>query len=110
MKTSAIEGLRVYDQFPVSEDPRVSVKYISPGLRSEPTETTSGEIKVLDKVKGTAGICAQWSGADETDVNCETFGKDGKFEWICAIPSQGKIELQSQFEVTAPLHSQIVGL
>ncbi|KAF7768419.1 hypothetical protein Agabi119p4_7662 [Agaricus bisporus var. burnettii] len=110
MKTSAIEGLRVYDQFPVSEDPRVSVKYISPGLCSEPTETTSGEIKVLDKVKGTAGICARWSGADEIDVNCETFGKDGKFEWICAIPSQGKIELQSQFEVTAPLHSQIVGL
>jgi hypothetical protein len=100
----------VFDQFPVSDDPRVTVKYISPGLSSGSKESTSGEIQVPDKVKATSGVYAQWSGADEPDVNAETLGKDGRFDWICSVPPQDKIELRLQFEVTAPHHSQIVGL
>lgn len=109
-KANAIEDLRVIDQFPVSDDSAVSVKQVSPALTNVFKETTSGEMKVPDKFKVASGIFAQWCGADEPDVNVELLGRDGKFEWICTVPAQGKIDLQLQYEVAAPPHAQITGL
>lgn len=36
--------------------------------------------------------------------------EDGKFDWICTVPGQGKIDLFLQYEVTAPLRASISGL
>ncbi|KXN85068.1 Protein F37C4.5 [Leucoagaricus sp. SymC.cos] len=109
-KTSAVDDLKVTDQFPVSEDSTITVKRISPALVDVLKETSSGEIKIPDKLKVSSGVFAQWNGADEPDVNVESLGAEGKFDWVCAIPSQGKMDLVLQYEITAPSNTQISGL
>jgi hypothetical protein len=109
-KTNAIDDLKVTDQLPVSDDSLVTVKQTRPALGNIHKEATFGEIKVPEKLKVSTGVYAQWNGADEPDVNVETLGKEGKFDWICAIPGQSKVDLVLQYEVTAPLQTQITGL
>ncbi|KAF5360523.1 hypothetical protein D9756_004506 [Leucocoprinus leucothites] len=109
-KTHAIDDLKVTDQFPVSDDSSITVKQISPALGDVLKEATSGEFKIPDKLKVSSGIFAQWNGADEPDVNVELLGKDGKFDWVCAVPAQGKVDLLMQYEVAAPPRTHITGL
>jgi hypothetical protein len=56
------------------------------------------------------GVLAQWDGIDEAGTDVESLGKDGKFNWVCEVAPQQKIKLQLQWEVTAPIKLDIVGL
>lgn len=109
-KTTIVDDLKVTDQFPVSDDSTITVKQVIPALVDVLKASTSGEIQAPEKAKVSSGVFAQWNGADEPDVNVESLGKDGKFDWICSIPPQGKIDLFLQYEVIAPPRTQITGL
>lgn len=109
-KTTAAGDLKITDQFPVSDDSIITVKQISPGLVDVLKASTSGEVRLPEKVSVTSGVYAQWNGADEPDVNIESLGKDGKFDWVCSVPPQGKIELFLQYEVIVPPRLQVMGI
>ncbi|KAJ3575514.1 hypothetical protein NP233_g1060 [Leucocoprinus birnbaumii] len=110
-KMHSIDNLKVTDQFPISEDSSVTVKQMNPSLADVSREPNAqGEFKMPEKTKISSGVFAQWSGADEPDVNVELLGKDGKFDWICYIPAQGKVDLLLQYEVAAPPRTQITGI
>ncbi|EFI27220.1 hypothetical protein CC1G_15048 [Coprinopsis cinerea okayama7 len=69
-------------------------------------------IKIPAPVKVTKDVVAQWQGADEaeTQADVQALGSDGKLVWKCAVPAQGKVALSLQWEVSAPVKSNIVGL
>lgn len=124
--TGSPDGLKikVIDQVPISEDSTITVKLIQPLLvlpTAEGTGTLSsaagtatvGELKAPPSVKVAQGVVATWDGADEFgrgDVDIEALGKEGRFCWICSVPSQGKIGLVFQWEVSAPASTNISGL
>ena len=58
------------------------------------------------------GITAQWAGTDDlaSEDDVAGLGGDGKVEWVCAVPAQGKVTLVLQWEVSAPLKTPIAGL
>lgn len=102
-KTFPIENLKIIDQAPVSEDSDITVKLVSPALKL-PREVGLSPLKVA------LGVIAQWHGADEVGGEVEALGRDGKLDWVCAVPAQEKIGLLLQWEVTAPMKTTIVGL
>ncbi|TFK31126.1 hypothetical protein BDQ12DRAFT_307927, partial [Crucibulum laeve] len=114
-KSTSIENLKIIDQLPVSEDALITVKLVSPALvlpsaESSGTTKGSGVPKVPPPVKVATGVEAQWDGLEEVGDDIENLGRDGKFNWLCAIPAQGKNNLQLQWEVTAPVRTDITGL
>ncbi|KAF6747896.1 hypothetical protein DFP72DRAFT_1167026 [Ephemerocybe angulata] len=124
-KSLAIENVKLIDQIPVSENSVINVKLISPALdltdsgvgtvsstlKAGWSENKAG-VKIPPPAKVGQGILAQWDGADEvnSEDGVESLGKDGKISWICALPSQGKVTLTLQWEVSAPLRTDITGL
>ena len=71
---------------------------------------STGELKTFSPLKVAPGVNAQWHDADDVGVEVEALGKDGKLNWVCAVPAQEKIGLVLQWEVTAPAKTPIVGL
>lgn len=61
-------------------------------------------------VKVSEGVIAQWEGADEQGFDMQYLGRDGKFNCLCAVPSQRKVNLLLSWEVAAPLRSHVVNL
>ncbi|KAF6759168.1 hypothetical protein DFP72DRAFT_1031955 [Ephemerocybe angulata] len=118
-KSLAIENVKVIDQIPVSENSVINVKLISPALelpdsgtlKAGWTENKAG-VKIPPPAKVGQGILAQWDGAEDlsSEDEVESLGKDGKISWLCALPSQGKVTLTLQWEVSAPLRTDITGL
>jgi hypothetical protein len=126
-KSQAIDNLTIVDQIPVSEESSITVKLLSPALSlpdfSATGTASSGSflkdtkenklgIRVPLPIKVSHGVVAQWDGVDEvnSEDGVENLGKDGKLNWVCSVPSQGKITLTLQWEVSAPLSSiDIVG-
>ena len=110
-KTLPIENLKIIDQVPVSENSEITVKLDRPALRV-PGEGfgCGGEPKVPPPVSVALGVVGQWHGADEAGVEVEALGKDGKLNWICAVPAQEKIGLVLQWEVVTPVKTAILGL
>ncbi|KAJ2922103.1 hypothetical protein H1R20_g14982, partial [Candolleomyces eurysporus] len=115
-KSIAVDNLKIVDRIPVSEDSQITVKLISPVL---PTNSTSaGSSLNLSAITGTLtkrvkladGVVAQWYGADEETTNVEYLGKDGKVQWLCSLPSQKKVDLTLQWEVSVPKEAVVVGL
>ncbi|KAJ2920688.1 hypothetical protein H1R20_g16407, partial [Candolleomyces eurysporus] len=115
-KSIAVDNLKIVDRIPVSEDSQITVKLISPVL---PTNSTSaGSSLNLSAITGTLtkrvkladGVVAQWYGADEEATNAEYLGKDGKVQWLCSLPSQKKVDLTLQWEVSVPKEVVVVGL
>lgn len=110
-KTLSIENVKIIDQAPVSEDSDITVKLVSPALGVPGTGSSgSTESKALPPLRVASGVIAQWYGADEAGVEVEALGKDGKLNWVCAVPAQTKIGLVLQWEVTAPAKTTVVGL
>ena len=110
-KTSVVDDVKIVDQLPVSEDSQVTVKWEQPALIVPGTETTaSAQLKVPTPLKVANGVTASWYGADEAGVDLEALGADGKFNWVCSIGAQAKINLTMQWEVTAPVRSTLMGL
>ena len=77
---------------------------------------------VAKSVKVTSGVVARWdrpgseaaSGTDEESdsdpVDLTTLGKDGKINWLCSVPAQAKANLTLQWEVSAPVSTNIAGI
>ncbi|TEB18300.1 hypothetical protein FA13DRAFT_1746206 [Coprinellus micaceus] len=80
-KSLAIENVKLIDQIPVSEN------------------SNKAGVKVPPPVK-------TWNAED----GVEGIGRDGKVSWMCALPSQGKVTLTLQWEVSAPFRTDISGL
>jgi len=120
--TSDSVKVKVIDQVPISEDSSITVKLVQPALVLPNAEGSGGgtlsaassaELKVPPPVKVSQGVVATWDGADEFgqgDVDVEALGKEGRFCWVCSVPSQGKIGLVFQWEVSAPARTDITGL
>jgi hypothetical protein len=105
---------------PVSEDEQIKVKLVNPALTVGPTagEGTSSskdkdkdKDKALQKLSVGKGVVAQWDGTDELETDgMESLGKNGKINWMCSIPPQGKVNLVLQWEVTSPVTATVMGL
>ncbi|KAF8648966.1 hypothetical protein AX16_006080 [Volvariella volvacea WC 439] len=111
-KQVPVTNLKLLDHYPVSEHQDIVVKLISPPL-TLPEKQTNGTVQIASPPKIADGVIAQWNGVDEEDVDLANLGKDGMFSWICAIPSQGKVNLLLQWEVRTPAdvaHVMIKGL
>ncbi|KAJ2918890.1 hypothetical protein MD484_g1484, partial [Candolleomyces efflorescens] len=114
-KPIAVENLKIVDRIPVSEDSQIAVKLTSPAL---PTSTSAGTSLGLGsstgaltkRVKLGDDVVAQWYGADEESTSTEYLGKDGKVQWLCSLPSQKKVTLTLQWEVSVPKEAVVVGL
>lgn len=121
--------IKVVEQVPISEDSMIAVKLLQPPLAlpgadgsGSGTISASGaddELKLPAAIKVSSGVVANWDGADEislgsvqgqNDVDIESLGRDGRFCWICSVPYQGKVNLILQWEVSAPLRTDILGL
>ncbi|KAJ8522073.1 hypothetical protein ONZ45_g1288 [Pleurotus djamor] len=115
-KPTPIENLKIVDRVPISEDSQINVKLISPTLSSlsasstgETGTTKNRASKLLSSSsKIDEGVVAQWDGASDESVDPSTLGKDGKLNWICNIPPQGKIDVVLKWEESAPANVQVV--
>lgn len=108
------------DQIPVSADEKIVVKLFNPPLPSVQenvggASSRAGEKSANNsgaKVKVAQGVLAQWGDGTEDAAAVEegttAVGKDGKLSWICEVPSQGKMNLMLQWEVTAPAQAHVV--
>ncbi|KAJ8482075.1 hypothetical protein ONZ45_g15080 [Pleurotus djamor] len=115
-KPTPIENLKIVDRVPISEDSQINVKLISPTLSSlsasstgETGTTKNRASKLLSSSsKIDEGVVAQWDGASDESVDPSTLGKDGKLNWICNIPPQGKVDVVLKWEESAPANVQVV--
>ena len=108
-KPIAIEGLRITDNIPVSQDANISVTLLQPLLpmpvpaaasTSGPASTASSKnAATREPVRVAEGVKAQWVGADDKDVDVGSLGRDGHFEWVCDVPAMGKLGLVLEYEV-----------
>ena len=110
-KTIAIEGVKVTDHIPVSQDANIIVNLISPAL----TLPTTSTLKLTGKetpprVQVSEGIIAQWNGSDDPNGDFSALGRNGRIDWICAIPAFGTVNLLLQWEVTTTKKTEIYGL
>ncbi|TFK63997.1 hypothetical protein BDN72DRAFT_775200 [Pluteus cervinus] len=125
-KTVAIPRLRVHEQIPVSQDVQISVKMVVPALTlplalvpassssSGPT-TMKGELKRPQAVKVQSGggggvVTAQWDGTDDSSVDVEAVGRNGRLNWVCVVNPQETVNLTLQYEVSAPSQVVVLGL
>ncbi|KAG7444922.1 uncharacterized protein BT62DRAFT_987547 [Guyanagaster necrorhizus] len=115
--TTTVENLKILDQIPVSEDDQISVKLISPPL-SLPDVYSIKSVKAsmtnvsraIPHVQVSEGVVAQWEGSDESGIDVDALGKDGKINWLCTIPPQGKLNVVMQWEVSTPTSAYVTGL
>ncbi|KAJ7776833.1 hypothetical protein DFH07DRAFT_797953 [Mycena maculata] len=120
-KSIAVDRLKIVDQIPTSQNAQIEVKLVSPAL-TLPSDAGAGmgmsSIKAAPKTPGAPqvlsiaqGVVVQWDGVDKPDCAVETLGLDRKLNWICSVPSQGKINLALDWEVTvSPASAQVLGL
>ena len=118
-KSRTVADLRIVDQIPVSADEKIVVKLFNPPLPSVQANV-GGSIKAGEKsvnnsgvkVRVAQGVLAQWGDGTEdataVDEGTTAVGKDGKLSWICEVPSQGKMNVMLQWEVSAPAQAHVV--
>ncbi|KAF5374158.1 hypothetical protein D9615_008861 [Tricholomella constricta] len=116
-KAMHIDGVKILDQIPVSEDAQIQVNLINPPLTrpipSADSASTSSSLvpdSARKPITVTKGVTASWDGAEELDTDGERVGKDGKINWVCSIPPQGNVNLVLQWEVVVPARADVVGL
>jgi hypothetical protein len=110
-KTVAIEGLKITDHIPVSQDANITVKLIDPALVLPAAST----LKLTGKgttptVQVSEGVVAQWNGSEDLNCDLNALGKNGRVDWLCAIPALGTVNLLLQWEVTTTQKAEIYGL
>ncbi|CAK5270370.1 unnamed protein product [Mycena citricolor] len=128
-KSIAVERLKIIDQIPTSQNSQIEVKLLSPALLL-PAELAAADKgngglgsltlkKSPQPASGTVpqtitvarGVIAQWDGVGEPDCDVQTLGLDRKVNWICSVPSQGKLNLTLDWEVTvSPANLVVVGI
>lgn len=110
-KTIAVDDVKILDQIPVSEDADIVVKLDTPSL-SAVSGGTVNKLKNASSsgnapVKVAAGVVAQWEVNPDEDAEP---GRDGKINWLCAVPAQTKVNLVLKWEVTSPARQHVHGL
>ncbi|KIM43920.1 hypothetical protein M413DRAFT_25436 [Hebeloma cylindrosporum] len=110
-KSIAIEGLKITDHIPVSQDENITVNLISPAL----VLPTTSALKLIGqgtppKVQVSEGIVAQWNGSDDPNGDLSALGRHGRIDWLCAIPAFGTVNLELQWEVISNRKAEIYGL
>ncbi|KAG6852228.1 hypothetical protein C0991_001818 [Blastosporella zonata] len=109
--STAASRVRIAEQIPVSEDTQIQVKLVSPALVLKEKEKSEKDNEGAEKVVAVAkGVSAMWDGADDPAVDVNALGMNGMFNWVCAVPAQGKINLVLQYEVVTPARTNVVGL
>ncbi|GLB45327.1 putative mucoidy inhibitor A [Lyophyllum shimeji] len=112
-KNVPVEGVKVLDQIPVSEDAQIQVN-----LR-QPAAVTSPRIHLLPLLGlhfDGRGVVASWAGADGENDGASgeeeqsAVGRDGKIAWVCQVPPQGKVELALKWEVVVPTKTDVLRL
>jgi hypothetical protein len=95
---------------------------VLPGADGKATVSAStgagGEARLPAPAKISSGVTASWDGADEVslgsvgqnEVDIDSLGRDGRFCWICAVQPQAKVNVNLQYEISAPMKTNIVGL
>jgi hypothetical protein len=111
-KAIAIEGLKITDHIPVSQDANITVNLISPALT---LPTSSSTLKLTGKdtpprLRVSDGIIAQWNGSDDPNGDFSALGANGRIDWLCAIPAFGTVNLLLQWEVTTTPKTVVYGL
>ncbi|KAJ7659863.1 hypothetical protein B0H17DRAFT_992415 [Mycena rosella] len=111
-KTIVAERVKIIDQIPMSQNSQIEVKLTNPALTLPSQSLTSSTKPPAPQVLNIArGVTAQWDGVDEPDCELESLGVDRKLNWLCSVPSQGKINLALEWEVTvSPARAKIIGL
>ncbi|RXW17071.1 hypothetical protein EST38_g8783 [Candolleomyces aberdarensis] len=98
-------------------------------LGSGSSNSTSGNSEkalkaVAKSVKVSSDVVAQWDrpgsdaapateegpDSDSEPVDLKALGKDGKISWLCSVPAQTKTNLTLQWEVSAPVNTNIAGI
>ncbi|KAF8881696.1 hypothetical protein CPB84DRAFT_237037 [Gymnopilus junonius] len=108
-----VEGLRITDNIPVSDDANITVHLLSPALAipAPNLTTTTTKVAVVPAAVNVAeGVIAQWNGADDPDVDVAGLGEDGHLDWVCDVPAQKKINLVLEYEVATSEKGRILGL
>ncbi|KAJ3504191.1 hypothetical protein NLJ89_g8067 [Agrocybe chaxingu] len=108
-KGSAVSNLKIQEQVPVSEDSSITVNLLNPSLVL-PHVNRKGVLQTAEAVKVMEHVRAEWDGMGEADVEPSLVGKEGRFNWICEVPSQGKLNLTLSWEVACPYGTDIMGL
>ncbi|KAK0467076.1 uncharacterized protein EV420DRAFT_1507065 [Desarmillaria tabescens] len=115
--TVPVENLKILDQIPVSEDEQINVKLVNPALSLPDTHSirtikgsTTNAPRAVPHVQVSEGVVAQWEGSDESGIDVDALGKDGKINWLCTVPPQGKLNLVMQWEVSTPARANVTGL
>jgi uncharacterized protein (TIGR02231 family) len=123
-KSIKIKDLRIIDQVPVSADESITVKLTTPALPSAPSriDGSAKEEKKVDRSRPVShpmfnvspGIGAEWGDGTEDTTSVAggavVVGQDGKLSWVCEIPSQGKVNLLLEWEVTSPASTYVYNL
>ena len=108
-KSSSISGLKIHEQVPVSEDSTITVKLTNPPL-VVPEVNKRGVLQTAETVNIGSQVQAQWEGMDDPDMDPSLVGKEGKLNWVCSLPAQGKLNLTLAWEVVCPYGTNMVGL
>ncbi|KAF5325094.1 hypothetical protein D9619_010017 [Psilocybe cf. subviscida] len=100
-KPAPLQGIRVIDHVPVSNDARIVVKVIQPGL-TVPSMDRTAHATSPDVIVG-EGIVARW-------LIDNRHYKDGGFEWICDVPANGTVDLVVQCQISSPIDIVLDGV
>jgi len=109
-KPIGVEGLRITDNIPVSQDANITINLIGPALTAPASSSTAKAAVLPPSVKVSEGIVAQWSEADDPDADISVLGEYGHFDWICNVPAHGKVNLTLEYEVSTIEKGRIFGL
>ncbi|KDR71602.1 hypothetical protein GALMADRAFT_127088 [Galerina marginata CBS 339.88] len=114
-KAIDIEGLRITDHIPLSQDANLVVSLVNPALTipaaGPSTVGFSGRMLAPpEPVQVMDGVIAQWNGADQPGYDISALALNGQFDWVCKVPAQQKINLVLQWEVTTSQRTEIYGL
>ena len=116
--------IKVVDQVPISENSTIDVKLVQPPLVSPGADGKATISRAIGAgglpapVEVSSGVTATWDGADEVslgsvgqdEVDVDSLGRDGRFCWICSVAPQAKVNVNLQYEISAPLKTNITGL
>lgn len=98
------------DNIPVRTDQKVAVVLHEPRLAE-----SSCSLYTVPQKNGNQSRCrvvAQWEDAEGCSGSYynRSFGKNGKINWFCTVPSNESVELTLRWDVTGPQGEEIQNL
>ncbi|KAJ8497000.1 hypothetical protein ONZ45_g12224 [Pleurotus djamor] len=109
-KTIPVNDLTMIDHIPISEDSQITVKLIEPALTIPTQLNPSKAVEAPPSISVSKGVTVNWDGADDPEGDMSALGRYGRIAWKCAIPEQGKVNLNLVWEVNTTAKVTIHGL